>query len=132
MRSPQGGLNTGKGKLKVLMCPVVGESSPTAGMGCLPGPGQQRGLLPSSVCTKHRAVRQGYPRDSVGTTYRGIRREGRQVRVGKAGRSRALGGERPMGTAACRGKGFKERTRVSGEGPMGTTRFRPQSAEVSC
>ena len=45
-----------------------------------------------------------------------------QVRMGQTARSKALGGERQVGTTATRGKGFK--TRVSGERPIGTTSFR--------
>ena len=36
-----------------------------------------------------------------------------------------------MGTAAYGGKGFKERTRVSGERPMGADSFRQQSIQAS-
>ena len=34
-----------------------------------------------------------------------------EVRVGQAGRGGARGGERPMGAAACGGRGFKGRAR---------------------
>ena len=51
--------------------------------------------------------------------------------MGQAGRAGALGGKRPMGTAACGGKGFKERTRVSGERPIGAASFRQQSMQSS-
>ena len=37
-----------------------------------------------------------------------------------------------MGTAAYGGKGFKERTRVTGEGRIGATSFRQQPIQVSC
>ena len=37
-----------------------------------------------------------------------------------------------MGTAAFRGKGFKERARVSGESPIGAASFRQQSIQESC
>ena len=37
-----------------------------------------------------------------------------------------------MGTGAYGGKGFKERTRVSGERPIGGASFRQQSIYVSC
>ena len=47
-----------------------------------------------------------------------------EVRISQTGRSRALGGERPMGTATYGGKGFKERTRVTGERPIGAASFR--------
>jgi len=41
------------------------------------------------------------------------------VRIGQAERGRAQCGQRPIGTATCGGKGFKERTWVSGERPIG-------------
>ena len=37
-----------------------------------------------------------------------------------------------MGTAACGGKGFKERAGVSGEEPLGAAGCRPQYNQVSC
>ena len=37
-----------------------------------------------------------------------------------------------MGAAACRGKGFKERARVSGKRPMGAASFRQQCVQASC
>ena len=46
------------------------------------------------------------------------------------GTPRALGGERPKGTAAYTGKGFKERTRINGERPIGAASFRPQSTQA--
>ena len=36
-----------------------------------------------------------------------------------------------MGTASCGGRGFKERIRVSSEGPIGATSFRQQSTPAS-
>ena len=47
-------------------------------------------------------------------------------------RSRALGGEKPMCTAAYGGKGFKERTQVSGERPVGAASVRQESPQASC
>ena len=47
-------------------------------------------------------------------------------------RSRALGVERLMGTAAYGGKGFKERARISVGGPIGAASFRKQSTQESC
>ena len=44
---------------------------------------------------------------SVGTTYQGKGSQCRQVRIGKTGRSRALGGERAMGSTTEGGKGVK-------------------------
>ena len=60
-------------------------------------------------------------------------REGecREVRKGKTGRARALSCERPMGTATCGGKGFTERTRVSGERPIGAASLRQQPMQAS-
>ena len=37
-----------------------------------------------------------------------------------------------MGTAAYRGKGFKEFTRVSSQRPVGAASFRQQSTQASC
>ena len=37
-----------------------------------------------------------------------------------------------MGTATFGGKGLKERTRVSGERPMGAASFSQQSIQASC
>ena len=54
----------------------------------------------------------------IGTTYQGKGRVCREVWIGQTQRVRALGGERPIGTATYGGKGFKERTRVSGERPI--------------
>ena len=55
-----------------------------------------------------------------------------EVRIGQAGRGRALGGERPMGAAASGGRGFKERARVSGEMPIGAGGCRQQHNQASC
>ena len=37
-----------------------------------------------------------------------------------------------MGTTAYRGKGFKERVRVSGERPIGAANFRQPNIQASC
>ena len=52
--------------------------------------------------------------------------------MGQVGRGRAQGGERPLGAAACGGKGFKGRARVSGERPVGAASCRQQYNELSC
>ena len=52
--------------------------------------------------------------------------------MGQTGSGRALQGERPMGTAAYGGTGFKERTRVRGDRTSGPTSFRRQSIQASC
>ena len=93
-------------------------------------PGQRRGQLPYSVWTRHRAVKQGNG-GSAGTTYQGKGGGSRDVRVGQAGRGRAQGGERPMGTAPYGGNGFKRRAAVSGERPLGAARCRQQHNEMS-
>ena len=46
-------------------------------------------------------------------------RKSGEVRIGQVGGRRAQGGDMPMGTAACGGRGFKGRAEVSGERPMG-------------
>ena len=56
----------------------------------------------------------------------------REVKIGQRGRRRAQGGERPMGTAACGGRGFKGRATVSGDQPTGTASCRQQHTQVSC
>ena len=55
-----------------------------------------------------------------------------EVRIGQAGRGRVREGARPMGAAACRGRGFKERARVSAERPMGAARCRQRHNPASC
>ena len=75
----------------------------------------------------HRAVKQGQFTGSVGTTYHGKGSECREVRIGQTGRVTALGGETLMGTATSGGKGFKERTRVGGERPIGAASSTPDS-----
>ena len=87
---------------------------------------------PSSVRTRHGAVKPGKSGGSVGTTSRGEGRGSGAVKIGRAVRGRAQGGERPMGAAGCRGKGPKGRGRVSGERPMGAAGCRPQHNRASC
>ena len=48
-----------------------------------------------------------------------LAQRGKGKEIGKTSRSRALGGETPMGAATYRGQGFKERRSVSGERPIG-------------
>ena len=86
--------------------PMPGKHSPNGEGWCPP------------LCAWHRVVKQ---------EHQGKRRECREGRICKTGRARALGGKRVMGTAAYEGKGLKERTRVSGERPMGAARFRQQT-----
>ena len=76
--------------------PPGGEGFSTAGMGNPPG--QWRGPLPSFVLTRHRAVRQGWV---WGLCWHNLPREGRGCREVGIGKTRALGGERPMRTAAA-------------------------------
>ena len=52
--------------------------------------------------------------------------------MGQAVRGRAQGGERPTGTAACGGKGFKGRAAISGERPVGAASCRRQHNQASC
>ena len=93
---------------------------------CDPPPGQRGGQLPSSVWTRHTAVKQGQPCGSDGTTYQGKGRVSREIRIGQAGRARS------MGAAAACGKGSKERARVSGERPIGAASCRQQYNQASC
>ena len=82
---------------------------------------------------QHRAMKQGQSGGgSVGTTYQSKGRGCGEVRIGQAWRGGAQGGGRPMGTAAYRGKGFKESTRVSGDRPIGAASFRQQCIWLSC
>ena len=55
----------------------------------LDAPGQWQGLKPSSVRIRHREVKQGQSRGSVGSTYEGKRRVCRDIKIGQAGRGRA-------------------------------------------
>ena len=68
---------------------------------------------------------------SVGTTDRGKGSVRREVRKSQTGRVKALGAERPMGTAGSGGNAFKERTRGSGERPVGAARCRQSSIQAS-
>ena len=68
----------------------------------LESPRQWLGPLPWFVWTHHRAVKQGQSGGSVGTTAQGKGRECREVRIGQTGRSKALWGGKPMGTASSR------------------------------
>ena len=74
------------------------------------------------------------PGAPFGATYQRNGREclgGGGVRMGQTGRSRALEGERPIGTAGYTGKGFKESRRVSGERPIGAANFGHRSTQAS-
>ena len=132
MRSPQGGLSTGKDRLKVVMWlrwgsdPASGHPGAQKrplGRGPLPpwgvhldAPGQQH--CPPLCAPNMGTVKQGWSRGSIGKTYQGKGRVSREVRIGPAGRGRAQGGARPMGTAGYGGIGFKGRAAVCGERPM--------------
>ena len=59
-------------------------------------------------------------------------RECREVRTGKTGRSRARGGDRQWAPLPTQGKGFKQRTRVSGDRPIRAPGFRQQTTQASC
>ena len=96
------------------------------------GPPPPGGPLPSSSWTRHRAVNRGQSGGSIGTPSRGKGRVCGEVRIGQARRGRARGAERPKGTAACGGRGFKGRARVSGERPIGAARCRQQHNPASC
>ena len=87
--------------------------------GDCPGPTARVALL----CVD---LTQGKSGGSVGPTSR------REVRIGQGGRGWAEGSERPMGTAACGGKGFKGRAAVSGERPIGAASCRQQHNQMSC
>ena len=108
MRSPKGGLSTGIWRQEVVMCPRRGKdpasghprahqpplargTSPPAWDGRLDAPGQRQRQLPSFVWTRHREVKQGKSRGSVGTT--------------DQGKGKERSGERPMDTTAYGGKG---------------------------
>ena len=91
--------------------------------GRLDSPSHWRGLLPSSVWRQHRAVKQRESGSgSVGTTYHVKGRECGEVRMDKSGRSRALGGERPMGNTTYGRKGQR---------PIGAASFRLSSTKAS-
>ena len=86
--------------------------------------GQRRGQLPSSLWTRHGAVKQGQSGGPVGATFQGKGRVGREVRIGRAGRGRAQGGERPMGRRLSRervqGKGTSKRPSANGRRQLQT------------
>ena len=63
-------------------------------MTALDAPSQRRRQLPSSVCTRHGAAKQGKSGGPVGTTSRGKGRGSREARKGQGGRGRTRGGER--------------------------------------
>ena len=97
------------------------------------GPGQRRGPLPSAVWTRHGGSETGTVWGLRGHNIPRKRKGGvGGVRIGQAGGGRARGGERPMGVAACGGRGFKGRTRVSGERPIGAARCRQQRNRAAC
>ena len=112
-------------------CALRHPHPPTGGPGGvhLDAPGQRRGQLPSSVWTRHGAVRQGHSRGSVGTTSRGKGRGRRGQAKGEGGH---WGGERRMGAAACGGRGFKGRVRDCGGRPVGAARCRQRHNPASC
>ena len=98
MRSPQGGLNTGVDKQKVVVCLRQGKDPASRHPGAqeplgwddrLDAPGQWRGKLPSSVWTRHKAVKQGKSRGSVGTTGQGKGKGSREGKIGQGRRGRA-------------------------------------------
>ena len=98
MRSPQGGLSAEKNRQRIVMCPCWGKAKSccwggvhTSGLECPLGRtnSQRRGKLPSSVWTRHRAVKQGKSGGSVGTTDQG---KGKGSREGKIGQGVLCGG----------------------------------------
>ena len=103
---PSGGFDPPSGHPGVQKA-VVGEGSPTAGVGCprgRPWP-RARAVAPLRV-DPTRGSETGTVRGvAAGTTSRGKGGRCREVRIGQGGRGRARGGERPMGTTACGGKG---------------------------
>ena len=93
--------------------------------------GQRRGPLPSSVWTRHGAVKQGKSGGSVGTADQGRGKGSREGKMGRGGRGRTRGGERPMGTTAYGGQGSKGRA-GSGDRPIGAVSYRPKHTTASC
>ena len=84
--------------------------------------GQRQGLLPSSVWTRHRAVKQGKSGGSVGTTSKGKGKGSGEGKMGQGGR----------GTTAYGGKGSKGRA-ASGDRPIGATSCgREQHTKATC
>ena len=82
--------------------------------------------LAALICvdpTRHRAVKQGKSRGSVGTTDQGKGKGSREGKIGQGGRGRAQGGERPMATATYGGKGTKG-TAVNGDRLIGAASCR--------
>ena len=115
---------------KVVMCPWQGidrasghprAQQPLLGSGHTPPVrddyldvrGQQRGHLPTSVWTGHKAVKQEKP--AVGTTDQGKERGSREERIGQGGGERTKDDEPPMGTAAFGEKGSKGRPTNDGQ-----------------
>ena len=86
----------GKGQVEGCHVPPITEVTPQVDI-----LGPMVRLLPSSVWTGRRWVKHGQSGGSVGTTYQGKGRVCRGVRRGLTGGARALGGERPLGIAAC-------------------------------
>ena len=99
-------------------------------LGMIMYPGVELGMPePPHVCGCAWPLVRMCPPTSVPPTYQG---KGRVIRrAGQAGSGRALGGERPVGTAAYGGRGFKARARVSGERPMGAPSCRQQYNRAS-
>ena len=86
----------------------------------LDAPGQRRGAVALLRSDPTRSSETGTDR---GLRWHNLPRERKGVcavvRIGQAGGARARGGERPLGADASGGKGFKQRTRGSGERPTG-------------
>ena len=142
MRSSQGGPSVGLDRQKVVMCPRR-RKDPASGhpraqkppLGRSPSPpvwspSQRRGTLPSSVWTRHRAVKQGKSGGSVGTTDQGKGKGSREREIGQDGRGRTQGGERLMDTTAYGGNGSKGRA-VNGGRPIGTASCRREQHPTS-
>ena len=143
---PRRGKDPVSGHARAQKTPLGGGPSPPAWDDRLDTPGQRRRqLLPSSVWTRHREVKQGKSGGSVGTTdqRKGKGRSGerpmnttayggkgqgegkgsREGRIGQGGRGRTQGGKRPMGTTTCGGKWSKGRA-ANGDRPIGAARCR--------
>ena len=121
MRSPKVGISAGIWRQEVVMRarrgkdpasghpralkPLLGRgTSLPAWDGRLDAPGQRRRQLPSSVWIRHREVKLGKSRGSVGTT--------------DQGKEKGRSGERPMGTTGYGGKG-QGKGKGSREGRIG-------------
>ena len=91
-------------------------------------PGQRRGPLPSSVWTETGTVR--------GLRWHNLPREREGVWGGEdrpdRGRGRARGGERPMGTAAYGGRGFKGKGSGKWREADSCRRLQTATQQVSC